>query len=111
MTFFSGLWFSNPNLTDYHLKNVAQALKTFRRVYGQYPTTQQGLQALVLVPKKGACLSNDPDSFIDSIDKDSKKRNFVYQSDGKSYTLSAASDNLRVKGDENGKWISLGQDP
>ncbi|MGA2411579.1 MAG: type II secretion system major pseudopilin GspG [Candidatus Binataceae bacterium] len=55
---------------------------------GSYPTTDQGLQALVSAPSTGKVPVDYPDGgYIEKIPTDPWNNPYVYQSDGNSYVL------------------------
>jgi len=55
---------------------------------GSYPTTDQGLQALVTSPSTGKVPVDYPDGgYIEKIPSDPWNNPYVYQSDGNSYVL------------------------
>jgi general secretion pathway protein G len=77
-----------------HVKAQAdiQAIKTgLDRYYldnGSYPTTDQGLQALISPPSNGRVPANyESGGYLQSIPKDPWGTAYFYQSDGNSYVL------------------------
>ncbi len=61
--------------TRIQISNIAQALKLYRLQHGRYPTTSEGLNALV---RPGP----DRKRYLDSLPKDAWGRDFVYLSPG-----------------------------
>ena len=61
--------------TRAQMSNIAQALKLYRLQHGRYPTTSEGLQALVTPGPNGK-------HYLDSVPKDAWGRDFVYLSPG-----------------------------
>ena len=61
--------------TRAQMSNIAQALKLYRLQHGRYPTTSEGLQALVTPGPDGK-------HYLDSVPKDAWGRDFVYLSPG-----------------------------
>ena len=65
-----------------HLKG---SLEMYRADYGSYPTTEQGLNALVSPPQS---TDGSPNSgYLDAVPADPWGHPFFYQSDGNTYTL------------------------
>ena len=73
------------------VQNIAQRLKEYRRHCGQYPTTDQGLDALIQQPTGGKeCKRYAPGGYIDGgkIPMDPWDNEFEYRSDdGKTITI------------------------
>ncbi len=61
--------------TKAQMSNIAQALKLYRLHHGHYPSTSEGLQALVQPGPDGK-------HYLDSVPKDGWGRDFVYLSPG-----------------------------
>ncbi|MCM2278698.1 MAG: type II secretion system major pseudopilin GspG [Oligoflexia bacterium] len=75
--------------TRIQMKQLGVILDDFRRVCGFYPTTDQGLEALVKAPSGRECKNYDPEGFIKDkrVPKDAWDHDFDYVSDGSKYTL------------------------
>lgn len=74
--------------TKIQMKQLGVILEDFRRVCGFYPTTDQGLDALVTKPTAGrACQNYEPEGFVKKVPKDSWDRDFIYTSDGNKYQI------------------------
>ena len=71
------------------MQGLAQRLKEFRRHCGYYPTTDQGLQALVEKPTGGReCKRYQPSGYLDGdVPQDPWDTDFVYTSDGKKFDI------------------------
>ncbi len=73
------------------IKSLGDRLKEFRRDCGFYPTTEQGLDALLTKPEGGGreCKKYAPNGYIDgtTIPKDPWDNDYVYESDGKTFTI------------------------
>ncbi|MEE2670090.1 MAG: type II secretion system major pseudopilin GspG [Bdellovibrionota bacterium] len=68
------------------IQNLGGALKDFKRRCGIYPTTEQGLEALVEAPTSGReCKRYRP--IIDKLPLDPWDTPFQYESDGKTYVI------------------------
>lgn len=74
---------SKVETTKIQIKNVEAALEQFKRRHGFYPTTEQGLSALVEKPTVGRVPDNyPPDGYLKSIPKDGWGNEFVYYQPG-----------------------------
>jgi general secretion pathway protein G len=80
------------------IRKMGEILKDYRRKCGRYPTTDQGLDALLSKPTTGKdCKRYPPNGFIEDgkIPVDPWDAEFVYESDGRSYTIiSLGSDSI-----------------
>jgi general secretion pathway protein G len=71
------------------MADIAELKTALDRYYidqGSYPSSDQGLQALVTPPQSAQGASEDP-SYIQRVPNDPWGNAYVYQSDGNSYTL------------------------
>ena len=88
---------SKVNATKIQIKQLGVILDDFKRECGFYPTSEQGLDALVKKPTGGReCKNYDPEGYIKGgkIPKDGFGYDFVYNSDGQKYELkSLGNDN------------------
>ena len=65
------------------MKNIEQALELFKLDNGFYPTTDQGLQALVTIPDTGRIPKNyRKGGYLDRVPKDPWGNDFVFVSPG-----------------------------
>ena len=65
------------------IKHVQQALELFKLDNGFFPTTEQGLEALVRVPESGRIPKNyRKDAYMDRVPKDPWGEPYVYVSPG-----------------------------
>ncbi len=63
------------------IKQLGVVLDDFRRVCGFYPSTDQGLEALVKPPTGGrVCKNYDPEGFIRKIPQDPWQNDYLYES-------------------------------
>ena len=62
------------------MRQIMTALALFKTENGRFPTTSEGLQALVSNP--GGLPSYDPDGYLDKVPLDPWKNNYVYISPG-----------------------------
>ncbi len=96
------------NATKITMRQLGTILEDYRRDCGIYPTTEQGLDALVVKPTIGPeCKNYDPDGYTgkqgggkgNKVPKDGFDGDFFYESDGRSYVLKTLG-NDRMEGGE-----------
>jgi len=82
------------NATRIQINQMGLMLDDFRRVCGRYPTTDEGLDALVQAPASINCKNFDPDGFVKGgkVPQDSWNEPFEYTSDGHKYTIRSHSE-------------------
>jgi general secretion pathway protein G len=76
--------------TKIQMQNLQERLKEFRRHCNFYPTTEQGLEALVSKPTSGReCKRYNPGGYIESgnVPLDPWDNEFVYESDGRKFNI------------------------
>lgn len=75
--------------TRVNMKNISNTLKTYRLDCGMYPTTEQGLEALVSKPTVGEeCRNYAPGGYLEkSVPQDAFNNNFLYESDGSTFQI------------------------
>jgi general secretion pathway protein G len=76
--------------TKAQMRQLGVILDDFRRECGFYPTTDQGLDALIQKPASGReCRNYDPEGYIKGgkLPKDGFGNDFVYESDGNRYKM------------------------
>ncbi|WP_163327864.1 type II secretion system major pseudopilin GspG [Desulfurobacterium thermolithotrophum] len=73
--------------TEVQMKNIEQALKLYKLHNSFYPTTDQGLKALVEKPQQEPIPKNWKGPYLEKIPKDAWGNSFIYVSDGKHFTL------------------------
>ncbi|HYC21545.1 MAG TPA: type II secretion system major pseudopilin GspG [Candidatus Bathyarchaeia archaeon] len=70
------------------IKLIEQALALYKLDNGFFPSTEQGLQALVTPPTTGAIPRRwNPDGYLEKAPIDPWGTPYVYQSDGNAYVL------------------------
>ena len=69
------------------IKELSKNLDTYNLDCTQYPTTDQGLQALAQNPGSEACPNWGPDPYLKSIPKDPWGMPYKYESDGSKFVL------------------------
>lgn len=74
---------SKVETTKIQINNVESALEQFKRRHGFYPSTEQGLAALVDKPTVGKVPDNYPaDGYLKAVPKDGWGNDFIYYSPG-----------------------------
>lgn len=97
---------SRVNATKIQIKQLSVILDDFRRVCGFYPTTEQGLDALVKPPAGRTCKNYDPAGFVRKVPQDAWGRDFVYTSDGNKITIKSLGSDGKEGGEGFDKDIS-----
>lgn len=95
--------------TKIQMRNLGTVLDDFKRECGFYPTSEQGLDALITKPTVGReCKNYDPEGYIKGkkIPKDGWDNNFDYQSDGNKYVLKSLGNDAAEGGTGNDADIS-----
>lgn len=89
--------------TKIQIKQLGVVLDDYRRVCGTYPTSDQGLDALVKAPTVGRlCKNYDPEGFIKKVPQDAWNNDFDYKSDGNKYVIKS----FGADGKEGGEGIN-----
>lgn len=107
---FDSLYEGQVKSTRIQMSAVSQRLKEFRRKCGYYPTTDQGLEALVSKPTSGReCRDYPPSGFIDGdeVPRDPWDEDFVYTSDGKKFEISSYGQDREEGGEDKDADIPL----
>jgi general secretion pathway protein G len=86
---FDSLREGEINSAKIQIQKLGEVLRDYRRKCGRYPTSDQGLDALVVSPGEDACRRYPPNGFIEGgkIPVDPWDNEFFYESDGRKYTL------------------------
>jgi general secretion pathway protein G len=70
------------------VKGIEEALHLYKLDNGFYPTTDQGLEALVTKPETGTVPRRwNPDGYLDAVPTDPWGNPYVFLSDGSTYSL------------------------
>lgn len=74
--------------TQIQIQKLGEILRDYRRKCGRFPTTEQGLDALVNNPGE-SCRRYPPNGFITGgkVPRDPWDYEFIYESDGRQYTI------------------------
>jgi general secretion pathway protein G len=81
------------------IKTLADNIKQYDTDCNRYPTTDQGLEALVQKPADLECKRYQPGGYVDKVPLDPWDKDFIYQSDGKTFTIMS----LGKDGEEGGE--------
>lgn len=76
--------------TKIQINSFASRLKEYKRKCGLYPSTEQGLEALLSKPTTGReCRNYPPEGFIEAeeIHKDPWDEDFYYKSNGRTFNI------------------------
>jgi general secretion pathway protein G len=94
--------------TKIQIGNLGKILKEYRRKCGTYPSTEQGLESLVQKPTGGKeCKKYPPNGFLDGkIPMDPWDEEFIYESDGRKFTISSYGPDREEGGEETDADIS-----
>ena len=71
------------------MKGIAETLKMFKLDNGVFPTTEEGLQALIVNPSEEEYPSYSPNGYFEgkNLPKDSWKNEFIYINNGSDFDL------------------------
>lgn len=86
--------------TRVQMKQIATTLKNFRLDCGSYPTSDQGLDALVNKPTSGPeCKNFAPGGYMDKrVPKDAWDQDFLYSSDGNTFEIKSTGADKKLGG-------------
>ncbi|MBC7714493.1 MAG: type II secretion system major pseudopilin GspG [Rhizobacter sp.] len=102
--FFESLEEGKIKAAKIQFSNLDSRLKDFRRKCGFYPTSEQGLEALVTKPTGGReCKDYPATGFIEGegVPKDPWENDYIYESDGKTFNISSLGPDGEAGGDGN----------
>lgn len=94
--------------TKTQIRNLGTVLETYQLDCGAFPTTSQGLQALITKPDGDACENYNPSGYLKSkvLPKDGWGTTLVYESDGSSYVVKSLGKDRKEGGDGENTDIS-----
>jgi general secretion pathway protein G len=94
--------------TKNQIRQLGLVLDDFKRVCGNYPSSEQGLDALVKKENAGNCKNYDPEGFIKGgkIPKDAWDRDFLYTSDSMKYEIKSLGADGKEGGEKAAKDIT-----
>ncbi|MBF0361928.1 MAG: type II secretion system major pseudopilin GspG [Oligoflexia bacterium] len=96
--------------TIIQLQNLKARLQEYRRHCGIFPTSEQGLNALISKPTAGPdCKRYASAGYIEGgeVPKDPWDNDFFYESDGKSFTITSYGDDGAPGGEDKAKDFSI----
>jgi general secretion pathway protein G len=93
------------------MKNVAETLKMFKLDNGIYPSTEEGLDALLKNPDEERYPNYSPSGYFEgkNIPKDSWGSPFVYISDGNDFDLISLGSDRKEGGEDEAKDIRFSE--
>jgi general secretion pathway protein G len=87
--------------TRVNMKNISSTLKQFRLDCGSYPTTEQGIEALLTKPTAGQeCKNYAPGGYLDKkqAPKDAWDMDYLYTSDGNTFEIKSLGADKKADG-------------
>ncbi len=86
------------------IQQLGVVLDDFRRVCNFYPTTEQGLEALIKAPIGRECKNYDPEGFLKGgkVPKDPWGNDYMYESEGNKYVIKSWGPNGQGTQDQKG---------
>ena len=94
--------------TKIAMREIAKQLEAYNLACNSYPTTEQGLMALVEDPGSDVCPNWGPDPYLKKSQlKDRWGNDFIYESDGTRFTLMSHGADKRPGGTGVNKDITL----
>ena len=95
--------------TKVQMKQLASILKSYRLDCNLYPTTDQGLEALVGKPTGGTeCKNYAPGGYIGGkMPKDGWDKDFIYTSDGNTFEIKSLGADMKPGGTDNDADITV----
>lgn len=112
-TFVAGKVFQNLHegkvqAAKIQMQGLSQRLQEFRRHCGFYPTTDQGLEALVTKPGGRECKRYQPGGYIDGdVPLDPWDTPYSYTSDGTTFNIISFGGDMAEGGDGDGADIPM----
>jgi general secretion pathway protein G len=95
------------NQAKIQISEYGKALDMYFTDCNAYPTTEEGLQALVQAPS--SCSNWGPDPYRKKVDKDPWGNDFIYESTGNNYILKSLGSDRREGGSGDAADISSDQ--
>jgi len=93
--------------TKITMKSLGSTLETYRLDCNYFPTTEQGLEALVSKPTGGRdCKNYNAEGYTKAVPKDKWDNPFIYESDGQKFTLKSFGQDGAEGGEGNAADIS-----
>lgn len=93
--------------TKIQIRNLVTLLDNYRLDCNFYPTTDQGLEALVSKPTGGKeCKNYNPDGYAKKVPNDSWGEPFLFESDGTKFVIKSLGQDRQPDGADNAADIS-----
>ncbi len=103
---FSRLKEARVSTAKIQMKSIGQALESYNLACNSYPTTDQGLDALITKPATDACANWGPEAYLKKGQRvDPWKKAFIYESDGSTFELKSLGEDKKEGGEGNAKDI------
>jgi general secretion pathway protein G len=107
---FGGLDKAKVKNAKIQMQKLADALEMYNTDCNTYPTTEQGLEALMSEPSgEPACDNWGPVKYLKKIQKDPWGRAFYYESDGVEFNITTFGKDKREGGEGFNKDISYNE--
>lgn len=102
---------AKQKLVCIQMKNIEEALKSFKFDNGMYPTTEEGLAALIKNPDPEKYTNYSPTGYLESkrLPKDPWKHPYVYLNNEGSIEIISLGADGKEGGDGEAKDITLGE--
>lgn len=102
---------AKQKLVCVQMKSIAESLNLFRADNGMYPTTDEGLAALMHNPSPEKYKSYSTSGYLGgkSLPKDPWKNQFIYTNSGSSFELTSKGADGADGGDDDGKDIKFSE--
>jgi general secretion pathway protein G len=99
---------AKASTTKNQIRQLSTVLDDFKRVCGFYPSTDQGLDALVHPPQGRECKNYPSEGFISGghVPKDGWDADFLYESDGNKFVIRSLGSDSQPGGSGNAADIS-----
>lgn len=91
------------------MRNFADALEMYATDCNSYPTTEQGLDALVSEPGGDPGCDSWGPQYLKKIPKDPWGRDYIYESDGVEFNITSYGKDKKESGDGFGKDINYNE--
>ena len=95
--------------TKVQMKQIASVLKSYKLDCNLYPTTDQGLEALLNKPTSGTeCKNYAPGGYMGGkMQKDGWDKDFLYNSDGSTFEIKSLGADMKAGGADNDSDITV----
>ena len=102
---------SRVSTAKIQMKEIGKSLEAYNLSCNSYPTTDQGLKALVTNPGPEACPNWGPEAYIKKEPKDPWGKAFIYESDGGTFELISLGKDRKEGGEGYDKDIKYSEIP